>query len=53
MHRPNAHEFLQALLDTLEDLPPDFARRFDEILKKNEPDRSQAIRLLFEDAAGD
>jgi len=53
MHRPNAHEFLQALLDTLEDLPPDFARRFEEILRKNEPDRSQAIRLLFEDVAGD
>ena len=53
MHRPNAHEFLQALLDTLEDLPPDFARRFAEILKKNELDRPQAIRLLFEDVAGD
>ena len=53
MHRPNAQEFLQALLDTLEDLPPDFARRFEEILKKNEPDRPQAIRLLFEDVAGD
>lgn len=53
MHRPNAHEFLQALLDTLEDLPPDFARRFEAILKKNEPDRPQAIRLLFEEVAGD
>ena len=36
MHRPNAQEFLQALLETLDDLPPDFARRFEEILKKDE-----------------
>jgi hypothetical protein len=53
MHRPDAHEFLQALLATLDDLPTDFARRFDEILKKDDPDRSQAIRQLFEDVAGD
>ena len=53
MHRPSAEEFLQALLETLDDLPPDFARRFEEILKKDEADRSQAIRQLFEDFAGD
>jgi hypothetical protein len=53
MHRQSADEFLLALLETLEDLPPDFARRFAELLK-NEPEyRSQAIRQLFEDAAGD
>jgi hypothetical protein len=53
MHRPSATEFLQALLQTLEDLPPDFVRRFEEVLKKDHVDRSQAIRQLFEDAAGD
>jgi hypothetical protein len=53
MHRPNAQEFLQALLETLDDLPADFARRFGEILKQDEADRSLAIRQLFEDFAGD
>jgi metal-responsive CopG/Arc/MetJ family transcriptional regulator len=53
MHRPGAQEFLQALLDTLDDLPPDFVRRFEEILKKEDVDRSQAIRQLFEDFAGE
>jgi hypothetical protein len=53
VHRPNAEEFLQALLETLDDLPPDFARRFEEVLKKDGVDRSQAIRQLFEDFAGD
>ena len=53
MHRPSAQEFLQALLETLDDLPPDFARRLEELLKKEDVDRSQAIRKLFEDFAGD
>ncbi len=53
MHRPSAEEFLQALLETLDDLPADFARRFEEILKKDEADRPQAIRQLFEDSAID
>ena len=53
MHRPSAQEFLQALLETLDDLPPDFARRFEELLKKEDVDRSQALRKLFEDFAGD
>ena len=44
MHRPSAQEFLLKLLETMEDLPPDFARRFEEVLKKDEADRSQAIR---------
>jgi hypothetical protein len=51
MSRPSAQEFLQALLETLDDLPPDFARRFEEVLKKEDVDRSQAIRQLFEDSA--
>jgi hypothetical protein len=51
MHRPSAHEFLQALLETLDDLPTDFARRFEEILKKDDADRSQAIRQFFEDVS--
>ena len=53
MHRPNAQEFLQTLLETLDDFPPDFAQRFEEILKKEDLERSQAIRQLFEDVAGD
>ena len=53
MHRPTAQEFLQALLDTLDDLPPDFARRFEEVLTQQHVDRSQALRQLFEEFAGD
>ena len=53
MHRPSAEEFLLTLLETLDDLPPDFARRLSEVLKKEDVDRSQAIRQLFEDFAGD
>ena len=53
MHRPSAQEFIQALLETLDDLPAEFALRFKEILKKEEADRSQALRQLFEDLAGD
>ena len=53
MHRPSAQEFLQALLETLDDLPTDLARRFEEILKSAGADRSQAIRQLFEEFAGD
>jgi predicted Zn-dependent protease with MMP-like domain len=53
MHRPSAEEFLQALLDALDDLPPDFARRFEEVLKQEDADRAQTIRQLFEDFAGE
>jgi hypothetical protein len=53
MHRPSAQEFLQALLETLDNLPADFALRFEEILKKDEADRSLAIRQIFEEFAGD
>ena len=53
MYRPSAQEFLQALLEALDELPPDFARRFEEVLKKEDGDRSQTIRQLFEDFAGD
>ena len=53
MHRPSAQEFLQTLLEAIDDLPPDFARRFEEILKKENVERAQALRQLFEDAAGD
>jgi hypothetical protein len=61
MHRQSAEEFLLALLQTLNadsrgstriDLPPDFERRFMEVVKKDDADRSQAIRQLFEDFAG-
>jgi hypothetical protein len=53
MYRPSAQEFLQALLEELEDLPPDFARRFEELLKNEHVDRAQAIRQLFEEFAGE
>ena len=53
MHRSSAREFLLALLDTLDDLPPDLTGRFAEILEKPTEDRSQAIRQLFEDLAGE
>jgi hypothetical protein len=53
MHRPSAQEFLQALLETLDDLPADLARRFEEVLKNGGADRSQVIRQLFEEFAGD
>ena len=53
MHRPNAEEFVLTLLASLDDLPPDLAQRFAELLKKDHADRSAAIRQLFEDAGGD
>ena len=31
----------------------DFARRFEEVLKQTDVDRSQALRELFEELAGD
>jgi hypothetical protein len=52
MHRPTPHEFLETLLASLDDLPPDLLRRLQEILTKEHPDRAQAIRLLFEELAG-
>ena len=53
MHRPNAQEFVQSLLETLDDLPPDFVQRFAEILTREDADRSQAIRQLFEELTGE
>lgn len=53
MHRPSAQEFLQSLLESLDDLPPDFHRRLEELLKKEEGDRSLALRQLFEEFARD
>jgi metal-responsive CopG/Arc/MetJ family transcriptional regulator len=53
MHRPSAQEFLRALLETIDDLPPDVMRRLEDVLKKEDADRSQAIRQLFEDFAGE
>ena len=53
MHRPSAEEFLLTLLKKIDDLPPDLALRFAELLKKDHVDRASAIRQLFEDVAGD
>jgi hypothetical protein len=53
MHRPSAEEFLLALLEGLDDLPPELARRLAEVLARPHVDRSQAIRQLFEEFAGD
>jgi hypothetical protein len=52
MHRPTAHEFLLALLRQMDDLPPDFGRRFEELLRTQQIDRAQALRKLFEDFGG-
>ena len=53
MHRPGAEEFLLAILQTLEELPPDLARRLADVLKRPDGERAQAIRQLFEELAGD
>jgi hypothetical protein len=53
MHRPSAEEFLLTLLETLDELPPDLAERFAALLKKDNVDRSVAIRQLFEEVAGE
>lgn len=53
MHRSSAQEFLLTVLEALEDLPPDFVKRFAEVLKTTEQDRSQAIRKLVEDSTRD
>jgi ribbon-helix-helix CopG family protein len=53
MSRPSAEEFLRTLLEALEGLPPDLALRLEELLKNEHVDRSQAIRQLFEELAGD
>jgi hypothetical protein len=53
MPRPSAEEFLQTVLEALDELPHDFARRLNEILKRQDVDRSQAIRQLLEEAASD
>jgi hypothetical protein len=51
MYRPNAQEFLRAVLESLDDLQPDLAQRLEEVLKQEHVDRSQAIRQVFEDFA--
>ena len=53
MHRPSAEEFLRTLLETMDELPPDLARRLADLLKKGDTDRASAIRQLFEDVASD
>jgi len=53
MQRPNAEEFLVAVLETLDDLPPDLAARLVDVIKQQAPDRAQAIRRAFEEYAGD
>ena len=53
MHRPSAQEFLHTLLQTLDELPPDVARRLEEIVRNEDAQRSEAIRRLFEDLADD
>lgn len=53
MHLPGAEEFLLALLEGLDDLPPGLTQRLAEVLAEPHVDRSQAIRQLFEEFAGD
>jgi hypothetical protein len=53
MHRPSAEDFLRAVLVTLDDLPPDFIRGLEDVLKNDTLDRAQALRELFEHVAGE
>ena len=53
IHRPSAQEFVRAVLERVENLPEGFARRFEEVVTQQGADRSQAIRQLFEDFAGE
>ena len=53
MHRPSEEEFLLALLEGLDYLPPELAQRLAEVLARPHLDRSQPIRQLFEEFAGD
>jgi hypothetical protein len=53
MHRPSAEEFLLTLLETLDELPPGLAQRLAAVLKKDDVDRSAALRQLFEDVASE
>jgi hypothetical protein len=53
MHRPSAQDFLLTVLQSLEDLPPDLARRLAEIAAQPGVERAQAIRQLFEELVGD
>ena len=53
IQRPSAREFVRALLETVEDLPEDFVRRLEEVVTRGSVERSQAIRQLFEEFAGD
>ena len=52
-HRPSAQEFVRAVLESLEDLPEGFVRRFVELVAQESVDRSQSMRQLFEESAGD
>ena len=53
MTRPGALEFLLAVLEAMDDLPPELSRRFAELLKHDHTDRSQAIRQIFEELSGE
>ena len=53
MQRPSAREFVQTLLETLEDVPPELVRRLEEVLERRDADRAQALRKLFEEFAGE
>ena len=45
MHRPSAEEFLLTLLETLDELPPDMAARFADLLKNEHVDRAAPVHL--------
>ena len=53
MAHASAEVFIQALLETLDGLPPKLAKRLEEVLKQPQGDRAQAIRQLFEEFAGE
>lgn len=51
MQRPNAREFLQVVLQGIDDLPEGLAQRLLEAVEASLGDRAETLRRLFEDHA--
>ena len=53
MHRPNEQEFLSAVLEELDELPPGFAERLIALVDKQPGERAQAIQELIAELTRD
>jgi hypothetical protein len=53
VQRPNELEFLSEVLARIEDLPRGIAERLLKLVTDKPEDRAEAIRLLFEEHAGE